>query len=645
MVQGWRRLVALVGVLLVSACGGGGGGDGAASGNSLSLDRSGVQLLLGTADRDVSQVVVTVGFRGAGVVVGTLPGQAVPPWLQVSAGTPAGGTVRVTVGAFDPGLQPGTYTTTLRFVTGNADQTGLVSQDLPVTLKVAPRVEPASWTLDAVAGGAPRAQTLAIDTPNGWTLRADQPWVTFERTQGTGSAAVAVSVAPSQLAVGEHSAQVTLEDTASGATQVLPLRVTVDPRRLLVRQPAVALGLTANRSTLGGSIAVADTGDGVTGWTATADQPWLRLGAASGQTPAVVAVNADASGLADGLHHARVTLVPAGTAGVTNPVVVRVALRIDRSLTVQPTVALPVNEGACAGPRLTDPLRHRLVLGCGSTLTLRDFDSGAEVGSLELPGASISGLAVSGDGSTLYAVDAAQGRIARVDLDGFSAATPITGVRASYSTTLVWTEVQGVPMLATSELELFHAGTGLRLADAAPLYGSTCCGLRLAVRRDGRALYATNGTQGNHDLMRFALAWRNGALQVRRTHLISEPGTGHDLALDPTDGAMVSAVGTTTVIGGTLAGALLRDPDTLALRGTFALTSGQGARRVVGFAGGLTWLLVANTVVGHDAAGQAVASLALGDFLTEARLSPDGSRLMLLGSSAANGVVRFVDRP
>jgi hypothetical protein len=280
-------------------------------------------------------------------------------------------------------------------------------------------------------------------------------------------------------------------------------------------------------------------------------------------------------------------------------------------------------------------------LSCGGSLQARDFDTGAQVAALDLPGASLVSLAISSDGSTLYGVDAVQRRIVRVDLDSFAAGTPITGVRADFAPTLTWTEVQGVPVLVTSELELYHAGTGVRLADAASLYPSTCCKLAVAARRDGRAFYAVNSTTGNFDVLRFALAWRNGALQVRRTHLVYRRGSGGGLALDATDSSLVLATGATTLPSGVLAGAFLNDPETLALRAGFPIAEGVGVSSVAGFAGGRTWLVYGKTVVGYGDDQVAAGSTSFGDSLNAALLSADGKRLMLLQGQ----YVRFVDRP
>ena len=61
-------------------------------------------------------------------------------------------------------------------------------------------------------------------------------------------------------------------------------------------------------------------GPGLT-WTASANQPWIQLGATSGGTPATLAVSANALGLARGTHHGTLTLTPsAGAAPVQLPV-------------------------------------------------------------------------------------------------------------------------------------------------------------------------------------------------------------------------------------------------------------------------------------------------------------------------------------
>lgn len=133
----WRT-APLLGVLLgLAACGGGGGGGSSPPpppAYSISVSPQAVSLhaIEGGASPQQS---VTVTFVGAGVVVGTLPGQTAPSWLAVNAPSQATSPLTVTVGATTLAI-PGTYTTTLRFTTGSASGSNVVYTDVPVTLTI-----------------------------------------------------------------------------------------------------------------------------------------------------------------------------------------------------------------------------------------------------------------------------------------------------------------------------------------------------------------------------------------------------------------------------------------------------------------------------------------------------------------------------
>lgn len=647
-----RRLLHLVlslWVLLVFAgCGGGGGSGDSGGGNSISLDRGSVSLMLGSGTHDVAKIDVSVSFKGAGVVVGMLPGQTQPAWLQVTAGAAVGGRVNVTLSATDAGLAPGNYPVTLRFATGNADQTGVVTQDLQLTLTVAPRMSLASGVLelDAIAGGASiSVAQVTVDAPN-WTVKGSSPWLVVDRAQGSGVATVNVSFAPATLVPGDYSATLTVQDAATSATQELPVRLSLQARRLVAPRPAITLNLYGNRSALNGSIDVADTGQGVTGFTAASDQAWLKLAAASGLTPTSLGISADTSGLADGLHLARVTLTPTD-ASVSNAVVVRVALDVRRGLAVKSTLAPAAADADCNVLNYwrADPLRPRVFQVCRDTLNVFDAYDGKKLASLTLPGARLESMAVAPDGGKLFIVDSAQKKIQRVDLDQLTALTPISLARLGIGS-LAYTDVQGVPVVATGALEFFNAESGERIADAASQYERlNDVALSIAASVDGRALYGASNTLGNHDLLRLSLTMANGALQVRRTHLMSERSSGGGLALNETGSLLYSFTGAFELPQGGVAGAVRRDSQTLAPLSYPPMFDHMGAGSAAGFASGQSWLVYGNAVVHLDAAATVLGSYRAGDAIVQASVGGDGRRMVVVGSMAAKEFVRFADAP
>jgi hypothetical protein len=635
-------------LLVMAGCGGGGGGGSSAAGNSISLDRASVSLMLGSGTHDVAQTEVSVSFKGAGVVVAMLPGQVQPAWLRVTAGSPVNGRVSFILGATDAGLVPGNYPVTLRFATGNADQTGVVTQDLQLTLTVAPRMTLSSGVLDldAIAGGASvSVAQVAVDAPN-WSVKGTAPWLVVDRAQGAGAATVSVSFNPAGLTPGDYTATLIAQDTATSATRELPVRLTLQARRLAVHRPAVTLVQYANRSALSAAVHVADTGWGATGFTAAADQAWLKLAAASGTTPLALGVSADASGLPDGLHLARITLTPTDAA-VSNAVVVRVALDVRRGLAVASPLVPAAADIACNALDYwrADPLRPRVFQACRDRLNVFDAYGGSKLASLTLAGAGLESMTVAPDGSMLFIMDTVQKKIQRVDLDQLTVLAPISLTRPGIGT-LAYTEVQGVPVVATGGLEFFNAGSGVRLTDAADQYDRLgAVALRIAASADGLALYGVGNTQANHDLLRLSLSMTDGALKVRRTHLMNERGSGNGLALNETGTLLYSFTGVIDLPQGGSAGAVRRDPRTLAALSYPPMVDGLGASSAAGFAAGQSWLIYGNSVARIDAAAAVLGSYRYGDFITQASMGGDGRRMVVVGSAAANKFVRFVDAP
>src|SRR5690606_33304672 len=122
-------------------CGGGGGGGDNGGGQtgkySISLSKSSVELSAAYEQWEYVTQDIDVTYKGDGVIVGTLPGAILPPWLSISDGVPAGsGKARFSLSANAYGLALGTHRTTLRFVTGSEDGENIVYKDLSVVLTV-----------------------------------------------------------------------------------------------------------------------------------------------------------------------------------------------------------------------------------------------------------------------------------------------------------------------------------------------------------------------------------------------------------------------------------------------------------------------------------------------------------------------------
>lgn len=133
----WRTGLLAAVLAALTACGGGGGGSSSPPpppSYSISVSPQSVSLS-GVAGAQPPSQSVTVTFVGAGVVVGTLPGQTAPTWLDVSAPGQASSPVTVGIAAM-ASVAPGSYSTTLRFATGSASGANVVYTDVPVTLQM-----------------------------------------------------------------------------------------------------------------------------------------------------------------------------------------------------------------------------------------------------------------------------------------------------------------------------------------------------------------------------------------------------------------------------------------------------------------------------------------------------------------------------
>lgn len=135
------RLVFLAFLLILGACSSGGGSssskdDGGPGSNRapLNIDVGEQHISFNVRAQESANISVSVNFVGDTVVVGTPVGQNPPNWLGVEAVSEGNGTASFRVSAF--GVAPGTYTATLRFITGWFDTEEIKYEDVPVTLVV-----------------------------------------------------------------------------------------------------------------------------------------------------------------------------------------------------------------------------------------------------------------------------------------------------------------------------------------------------------------------------------------------------------------------------------------------------------------------------------------------------------------------------
>lgn len=280
-------------LVLMAACGGGGGG----SAYSLSVSPTAVAF---TAERDgvlPNAQSIQASFKGDGLIVGYPTGTTPPAWLAASLSSSTGSSAAVTLQITTTALPAGTYSTTLRFITGKSDGTNLVTRDVPITYRVNQGLQAAqsSFTFTTFEGTTPPAQTLNLSSDLGaysWGITVESSgagptdWLTVTPPTGSASMSTAVLVQAASRPQGAYGANLVLRDGAGALKATIPVTYTVNgvfdlagtlSLNLDQGSAVTALDVPLTLQThLGASAGAAQH------WQITSDQPWLAVTPASG---------------------------------------------------------------------------------------------------------------------------------------------------------------------------------------------------------------------------------------------------------------------------------------------------------------------------------------------------------------------------
>lgn len=344
--------------LVVAGCGGGGGSGSGAGGSSstgsstsISLSTSSVSFSVVEGGPAPAATIVHVSFSGAGVVAGYPPGVPEPTWLNV---TQQGGTTNTADFALTViGLQtPGTQSTTLRFVTGNANGTDLEYADLQVTYTVD---EPFSATAPASTLAFTGIEKNSQDMQPGagyvltitgaqshWQASTAQSWIKLSATSGSGAATVVVSTDGSALSSGSYSGTVTVSDSVSGKVLTFPVTLVLRAPALVVTPSTLTFNVDSltPSSQLTQTLSISDELGGTqpseaAHWSLVSiSAPWVQLGAPSGSTSptslvAVTLGTAQLAQLTPGPQSATIVLNYVDADGVSHTANVPVSLQFD----------------------------------------------------------------------------------------------------------------------------------------------------------------------------------------------------------------------------------------------------------------------------------------------------------------------------
>lgn len=481
---------------------------------------------------------VTANFKGAGVVVGSLPGQSVPDWLYVTAPSTAASPAKFTFSA-SASRDPGVYKTTMRFVTGNADLTGQAYVDLPVTYVIGPRLPADPQPISAVVGGSPVLKQVALDTGNlAWKVSSDAAWLTTNQIPVSGSTAVMLRADPAGLAEGDYTGTITLEDSVAANRKTIKAQLRVDKPRLMVRRKGVALSLIGSYAKLKDSIEITDNGTATPiQWSASSDSAWLRLGQMSGRSGDHLALEADTTSLPDGMHIATVSLKPLDGGPQVDT---RVGVYVDRGATFAPT--LKITGTADFTGMVADPVRPFVYLfGFGGKVQIYNVATGALAGTITVPNADLTSLAASFDGRTLYALDVLSGKIYPLNLDTQTVGAPLANTVPDASHTYIsYSELNGKPILVTNFVRVMDAVSGAILGQRQMPsdFGSA----RIVARRDGKGAFLQSRSLGNHYLGQIALSQTSTGVAIDIMYQMLETGEGTGLVMSWNDDRVFTSI-------------------------------------------------------------------------------------------------------
>lgn len=351
------------------------------------------------------------------------------------------------------------------------------------------------------------AQTVQIVGENvGWTAVPSQPWVQLSATSGSGPTSVDVAIDDSQIPVGKSLAQVVVADVIGGPSHTLLIEVRKQPHRIQVSRDGVALTSTTTVSKLSDTLTVSENAGVTTAWNASSDQTWLTV-TASGNTGDGLVLTADKTGLAtEKVYFANVTITSSDNT-IANIEVVRVGFYV--------TTATPTSLSSIAvtgANIISDPIRPYVYVteqdSCSATVSAHETVSiyniytGVPVGTMSAPsGASLSEMAISSNGDTLFVADASGvsgNGIYSIDLNTqtFNGHWSTDSIKGCGD--LAYTRVGGRGIILTSNQVALDAVTGNYISSFNSPINSSNKVMFLAPSGNGKHLFTASNSASYH---------------------------------------------------------------------------------------------------------------------------------------------------
>lgn len=306
-----RAIYTLALAILVQSCGGSSDADKAAENYAISVDTNTINFSNEFLNVSEDTVSFTVNYTGKGLLLGYAPDNQPVGWLNFSTEQLSNSSAKITVKLVNAdNILPDEYNTTLRISTGDANQVNLVHHDIDVSLLIWQlTTNTEQVTFQATLGDENiDSQTLSItsDSNNTWNASVNVDWLTLDKTTGEGTSTITISADLTAFdSANVYQAELTLTETASGDSKVIPVELGLDRHYLFSNHTGIAYSQVANMSKLSQQVTIASNNPEKVNWQATTNASWLTL--TPSENTLTIAIDGSAA-LNDGLHTDTVTI-------------------------------------------------------------------------------------------------------------------------------------------------------------------------------------------------------------------------------------------------------------------------------------------------------------------------------------------------
>lgn len=311
--------LALILSLMLSGCGGGGGGDDSTSALSFNPNPLAANVQVGTSATLVVQATLLHPSQINGDVY---------VYIEDSRSVLAAGSVDFTYisstvfnatlhtsGTLPLGHQTGTLNVHLCKDTNCNQEYPGSPCSLPYDFNITPLpliVTPNTSTAATIAQGGQYTGTVnvAVSGPSdAWTATSAAPWLSITNESGAGAGQFTVSYVSQNLAIGNYSANITVQ-SVDGQHVDVPFSIQVLPVQFSITSGIPSFAAINGADIAAQSVLFELNNNVASPWTATSSAAWMIASPLSGTTPASITLqpNPSISNLASGSHSADLVL-------------------------------------------------------------------------------------------------------------------------------------------------------------------------------------------------------------------------------------------------------------------------------------------------------------------------------------------------